>query len=84
MDVNWWFQVDLNDHITVTLLPQYQPISETVVPITHLDTKTWENRVQVEKYLSYPFRFEINMSWNTIYFFQSFTQYIYILFKGTQ
>ena len=30
------------------------PISEMVVPITQLDTKIWENRVQVEKYWSYP------------------------------
>lgn len=28
--------------------------SKAVVPITHLETKTWENKVQVKKYRSYP------------------------------
>ena len=29
-------------------------VSKIVVPISHLDTKTWVNRVQVEKYHRYP------------------------------
>lgn len=43
------------------------------VPISHLDTETWENRVRIEKYQTYPL--ELFMA----IYFQSFLDKIFTL-----
>ena len=51
-------------YIDVALLPEVLllstgPISKFFVPINHLDTKRWENMVQVEKKRKFPFKVSI-------------------------
>lgn len=42
------------------LLLNIEPVSKHVVPISHWDTKTWQSRIQVEKYQRYPLSFKVS------------------------
>ena len=51
-----------------SILDQFQKL---VVPVRHLDTKTWENKVQVEKYQSCPLRYSRNLSFSFLFIVQN-------------